>query len=264
MTNALTTPDYWRDEHWQLDSSHAAPDVVFDPEGPEFRELNRLIRRHLSGVQGRRCLEIGCHPGRYLWYFHTQLGYDVSGIEYVEPACDLTRAALQRAGVPAQIFHADLFDFRPPDGKPYDVVLSVGLVEHFVDIRPVVERHIELLAPGGTLVIIAPNHRGLPGMLLRRILPDVYARHNQMRFADLSQAIAAHPEMSLLEGGYVGRFNLAPTNFCPWAQGRFRPAVYTWIERWHRWMLKLAPWLPNSRFWSPYIAAVARRKSCIG
>lgn len=259
MSNALTTPEYWRDEFWKLDQAAAVPDVTFDPEGLEFREIHALLQRYLPHGGGRRCLEIGCHPGRYLWYFHTCFGYEVSGIEYVEGACEPTRAALQRAGIPARIHHADVFEFQPPDHRPYDVVVSVGLVEHFVDVGPVVRRHADLLAPDGYLIVIVPNHRGLNGLILRTILPDAYARHNHMRYDDLLAAVRAAGSVDLLWGGYVGRFNLAPTNFCPWAQARFGTRTYNWIERLHRWAMRCSRFLPDSRLWSPYALLIGRK-----
>jgi 2-polyprenyl-3-methyl-5-hydroxy-6-metoxy-1,4-benzoquinol methylase len=259
MSNALTTPEFWRDEFWKLDQASDLPDVTFDPRGLEFRAIDALLKRWLPRDGQRHCLEIGCHPGRYLWYFHDQFGYQVSGIEYVADACDSTREALQRAGVAAEIRYADVFDFDPPGAERYDVVVSVGLVEHFVDIGPIVRRHVELLGPGGHVVVIVPNHRGLNGCILRTILPAAYARHNRMRYADLLAAVRACQGVEVLWGGYVGRFNLAPTNFCPWAQSRFSSRAYRWVDRLHRWAMRCSRFMPDSRLWSPYAMLIGRK-----
>ena len=259
MSNALTTPEFWRDEFWKLNQASEIPEITFDPQGLEFRELDALLKRYLPRDASRHCLEIGCHPGRYLWYFHTHFGYQVSGIEYVADACAATRAALERAGVPAVIHHADMLEFPVPAGTQYDVVVSVGLVEHFVDIGPITRRHVELLAPGGYLIVIVPNHRGLNGLILRTILPAAYARHNRMRYADLLAAVRACGNVDVLWGGYAGRFNLAPTNFCPWAAAQFRPGIYRWVERLHRWALRCARFVPDSRLWSPYAMLIGKK-----
>ena len=38
----------------------------------------------------------------------------------------------------------------------FDLVCSFGLIEHFIDKRPVLEIHRKFIAPGGVIVIIVP------------------------------------------------------------------------------------------------------------
>ncbi len=258
-TNELTTPEYWDAPFWQPGEDAAAL-VQFDPENLEFRDVHRFWKRHLPARTDWRFLEIGCHPGRYLWYFHQEFGYQVSGIEYAPRACERTKELMRQVGVDASVTHADVFEFQPPEGRLYDVVCSMGLVEHFVDVEPILRRHVELLAPGGYLVLTIPNHRGINGPIVRWLEPEVYAVHNRMSYRQLRDGVLAQPGMRLVAGGFLGRFHLAPSNFCPNMQARSSAGAYRWIERSHRYAMRLGQWLPNTRWLSPFCGLIARKE----
>ena len=49
----------------------------------------------------------------------------------------------------------------------FDVVMSRGFIEHFDEPSSVVDRHLDLLKPGGLLVVSIPNLRGVNGLLTR-------------------------------------------------------------------------------------------------
>jgi len=258
--NALTTPQFWGDEFWKLDRD-ALPELEMDPEHREFAWLHRFLQQHLLQQTGLRLLELGCHPGRFLWYFHTYFRYDVSGVEYVVPAAEMTRQALLAHGVDADIHAADLFDLQPDKDELFDVVASFGVVEHFDDIGPVIRRHGELARPGGLVVIAVPNHAGINGTILRRIQPEVYAVHNHMSYRDLRTAIDADDHLEFVAGGYQGHFSLAPSNLCPHLRERLPWKAYALFERAYNLSVRLAQHLPNSRWFSPNSVIVARRRS---
>jgi SAM-dependent methyltransferase len=256
--NALTSADYWQDEFWQV-GTHDPPDPHFDPEHPEYRELHRFCKQHLPQDGNVRLLELGCHPGRYLWYFHTFFGYQVEGLEYVPPACELTREALASHNVPAVIHQADMFDFQP-EGDLYDIVFSLGLVEHFIDVTPAIECHARLTRPGGLVLIFIPNHAGINGTILKRIQPRVYDVHNHMSFRDLKRAVEAVPELEYIDGGYLGRFGFAPSNLCPHLKQKWHRKAYALFERLYNYSVRFSRILPNTRWLSPSAAIVARRR----
>jgi 2-polyprenyl-3-methyl-5-hydroxy-6-metoxy-1,4-benzoquinol methylase len=60
----------------------------------------------------------------------------------------------------------------------FDLVYSLGVIEHFNDPLPVVEIHTQLLKPGGVALITIPNYSGLYGWLLQRFAPESLAIHN--------------------------------------------------------------------------------------
>ncbi|MBI1347534.1 methyltransferase domain-containing protein [bacterium] len=258
-SNRLTTPEFWDAPFWSP-GEDAAQLVQFDPENLEFRDIHRFWQKYLPCRSDWRFLEIGCHPGRYLWYFHQTFGYQVSGIEYAPTSCERTRHLMAEIGLRAEIEQADVFTYTPPQGRLFDVVCSVGLIEHFVDVGPIIERHVDLLAPGGYLVVLVPNHRGINGPILRWLQPEVYAAHNRMSYRMLLDGVLSHAEMRLVAGGYLGRFHLAPSNFCPAMQTRVSKAAYRWVDRGHRYAMRFGQWLPNTRWFSPYCGLIAQKQ----
>lgn len=101
-------------------------------------------------------LEIVCFPGRFLYYFAKEFGYRVFGLDFVPEAAFIPEW-LAELGVEAQVTVANFFDFQPK--RRFDVVASFGFVEHFPNWEEVLEGHLALLNPGGTLIIEFPNFR---------------------------------------------------------------------------------------------------------
>ena len=256
--NALTSADYWQKEFWQIGESEV-PDLKIDVHNAEYREWHQYLKRYLPADSHRRLVELGCHPGRYLWYFHTHFGYEVEGIEYVIPACELTERALAAHDVPAKIHAADFFEFTPEAGA-YDIVFSQGVVEHFVDVIPVVRRHAELAKPGGYIIIVIPNHAGLNGFILKHLDRKVYDAHNQMSFRDLKEACDQVPELEFVTGGYLSRFNLSPSNLFPWLLQKLPLIVYKILFKLYYYTLLAARILPNTRWLSPNTILIAKKK----
>jgi 2-polyprenyl-3-methyl-5-hydroxy-6-metoxy-1,4-benzoquinol methylase len=233
--------------------------LAFNPRAPKFRDLDDLFMRHLPQGNQIRCLEVGCCPGQYLWYFHTRFGHQPSGIDYLQERCVETRQRCEQARLDAEIIHADLFEFEySTEHPPWDVVVSLGLVEHFEDIVPCLNRHIDLTKPGGLVAITIPNHAGMNGRVLRTVSPQLYAIHNHMNWADLRQGLESTGRVEILEGGYYGRL------------GFWGTAVYRKAPRLGRlpylavraplWAIEHAGrFLPNSATFSPNIAVIARR-----
>jgi len=178
--------------------------VAFNPKRRPFRDLHTLAGRWLPKSDEMTFLEIGCAPGRFMWYFNHTYGYRVSGLEYVEDLCEPTRQRLARSGVEGEVIHGDLFSFAPAGGRQWDVVVSLGFIEHFADVHDVVARHVDLVKPGGYLFMSIPNHAGLNGRVLKCIDPRNHATHNLMTYEDMLAAVTARPAMEVLAGGYCG------------------------------------------------------------
>lgn len=58
---------------------------------------------------------------------------------------------------------ADFFSFEPQ--RNYDIVFSLGFIEHFKDTKDVIRKHYRLLNSHGLLLIILPNLKGLNGAI---------------------------------------------------------------------------------------------------
>ena len=191
----LTTHRYWDATHSR--SANAATtgrggDLLHRPIlGPIVRRCiedyadwirwERLYSRYLPKKRTARALEIGSAPGHHLTKLHRRYGYDVCGIEYSDKGAELNRRVFAAHGLPTDaVIQADFFDQALLDRfhERFDVVISRGFIEHFGNPRLVVNRHVDLLAPGGTLVVTIPNLRGLNRALTMIFQPDLLKIHN--------------------------------------------------------------------------------------
>ena len=173
--------------------------------------FDHVLDHHLPR-QGKM-IELGCAPGVMLLDICTRYGLEPFGIEYSESGYRATIDEFERRSVdPSGIMQGDLTDpeFRRQYRGYFDVVYSCGLIEHFVNPIDIVGYHIELLKPGGRIVVDIPNLRAL---LYRHILsitgPDILAIHNldimkRSKFDSLFSKYPLHANYS----NYIGTFDL--------------------------------------------------------
>ena len=162
------------------------------------RRLDRAFRNILTGVttRGARLLEVGVGGSEYLPYFRERFGFRVSGIDYSDTGCASARGLLEVAGIPGDIVQADMYS--PPEGMlgRFDVVVSMGLVEHFVQTAAAVAACAAFARPGGLVITVIPNMKGLYGALFKIFNRSAYDTHVPLTLAQLQQA---HGEAGLLD-----------------------------------------------------------------
>lgn len=150
----------------------------------DTRQLVEVILRPLvqcrSGLKG---LEIGSAPGYRSLGLWRALGIVPYGLEYSAEGVTVQRALYREAGLPEDlVVHGDFFDetVLAKWENYFDLVASYGFIEHFENPREVLFRHVDLLKPGGVLVVTVPNLNPgtLYGRLVRRFNPAVYTMHN--------------------------------------------------------------------------------------
>jgi 2-polyprenyl-3-methyl-5-hydroxy-6-metoxy-1,4-benzoquinol methylase len=135
----------------------------------------RLLSSHVQ--PDMRVLEIGCAPGKHLAHLAEVRGAKVCGLDYSEPGIANSRELFRRLGLEAEFHCEDLHQSTFPE-QSFDVVYSLGVVEHFQDPKPAVERHIAMAKPGGVVLITVPNYGGLYGRIQRYFDPENLGIHN--------------------------------------------------------------------------------------
>jgi len=148
-----------------------------------YQLIEVLLRPQLQGNPGRKGLEIGSAPGRISLELWRRLGIMPYGLEYTESGVRTQKALYRKFGLSEEwVMHGDLFDasWRERHTEAFDLVASFGLIEHFGDPEDVAAKHLELLRPGGILVLTVPNLNESTwyGRLVRRYNPPVYDIHN--------------------------------------------------------------------------------------
>lgn len=87
--------------------------------------LDRVLRQRKT--KGR-ALDIGCGTGVFSIYL-AKLGYEVTGLDIVDKALDITRQSAREAGVEVEVVKADLMTWSPR--ARYDLVIDFGCLHSF-------------------------------------------------------------------------------------------------------------------------------------
>ena len=91
-----------------------------------------IFSHYLRPAPGRRCLEIGCVPGRFLAYLAKTFQYYPEGIDYVAGTAETTSKTLRCQGInDYKIYQEDFLNWTAP--YKYDLVCSLGFIEHFIE-----------------------------------------------------------------------------------------------------------------------------------
>jgi 2-polyprenyl-3-methyl-5-hydroxy-6-metoxy-1,4-benzoquinol methylase len=177
-----------------------------------YLQWNVIFPRHLEAMNGRNVVEVGSAPGDFLVEFSRRYGCVPHGIEYSQVGVELNRKMFVTHGFnPDNVIHTDFFSkqFQQKYKERFHAVISRGFVEHFSDVSPVLDLHMNLLAPGGYLILSIPNLRGLNYILARVLDKQAIPRHNlQIMKKEAFAALFERDDLEKRFCDYYGTFNL--------------------------------------------------------
>lgn len=166
-----TEQHYWEGVH-----SHGGVRMRLpSPLDVATADFMRLMRRYVR--PGMRVLEVGFAPGKNLVWLAKALGARASGVDYAGQGVETGKRLFSAVGVEGDLRCEDFFATTFPS-RSFDVVYSLGVVEHFDDPRTIIQKHADLLAPGGKALVVIPNYGGLYGALQRYCDPENLGIHN--------------------------------------------------------------------------------------
>jgi len=137
--------------------------------------LTKFLKKYQKSDKQYLVIELGCGGSSYLPYLNNKYkNLKLFGIDKSPNGCKLTIKIIDGGLSSANIVCGDVL--QPPfKSNKFDIVFSVGLIEHFDDNKEVIERHVDLLKPGGLLICFIPNIMGFQGNFFRflglKILP---------------------------------------------------------------------------------------------
>jgi 2-polyprenyl-3-methyl-5-hydroxy-6-metoxy-1,4-benzoquinol methylase len=204
--NELTTTTFWN-KMWSKQSL-----TLHSRFSVNTRNVRRILRKEIKS--GMKVLELGCAPGKHLAWVAKELHADVSGVDYSEQGMIWTRKLFETLNLTADLRYEDIFNTSLPK-EHFDVVYSLGLVEHFADPREIVRTHLALTRPQGTAVIVIPNWGdGLYGTLQRYFDPEDLKVHNTsiMNASTLAE-LAPAGYSGVVTVTKSGRFNFGSVYF---------------------------------------------------
>ena len=176
-----------------------------------------LYQKYLPKTKnGLKILEVGSAPGGNLIKFHKTFAYLPYGVEYSEKGVERNRMKFISHHLdPNNVIHSDFFsdEFQKKHQEEFDIVMSRGFVEHFSDAKEVIKKHLNLLIPGGILIIIIPNFRGINYFLQSFFNKEIISMHNldimeKQKFLKLFD----NEYLKTLYCNYFGTFNFGLFN----------------------------------------------------
>jgi ubiquinone/menaquinone biosynthesis C-methylase UbiE len=100
--------------------------------------------------RGRRVLEVGCGRGSLSCYF-SDAGFDCTLLDLSPKVISIAEAIFSKNGLKARFDVGDACKLPYPEGS-FDLVFSIGLLEHFDDIEVPIREQTRVLAPGGLFI----------------------------------------------------------------------------------------------------------------
>jgi hypothetical protein len=197
----LTTPAYW-DEKWL---GLSLPVLAgSDPADLLTIPILRELVRHVDPKPGTRVLEIGGAPGGLVARLVREFGVTATSVDVSEEGCRKTRENLEILGIDATVVCADALTWEPPD-EPFDLVISLGVVEHFMDLDAVFAAHARLASAGAVVAVGLPHYVRLLAPLFRRWAPQELATHNLAAFdSDYVRAVTSRLGLVEVRDCYLG------------------------------------------------------------
>ncbi len=256
LTEKTFWEDYWKTSNNVIEIKHTKGNLTQN-------SILDIFDRCLPINKNFNVLEIGGAPGQYLIYMAKTFQYNVHSLDYSKIGNDYTRKNMERAKIPVTVYEQDLFSENFGESMPeFDLVYSLGFVEHFKDLDEVVKKHVKLLKPNGILMLGVPNLSGIYRYFLNRTAPYLLSIHNTDTM-DIKKWTTFENELNLetLFKGYIGGFD---------------PRTINKIEkndldaRFCHFVVKKMIWMfsgrldfvrkINSPFWSSYMLGIYKKK----
>lgn len=132
---------------------------IFVPDGqyPKTQRQMNLYQYHkfiesiIRGKSYKNALEMGCGRGTISLYLRTRNHLDVTLTDIEASAIELAKKNFKQMDERGTFIVADSQKIPLPDNS-FDIVVSIGLLEHFDDYSSILKEKYRLLRPGGVVV----------------------------------------------------------------------------------------------------------------
>ncbi|OHC66061.1 MAG: hypothetical protein A2040_03705 [Rhodocyclales bacterium GWA2_65_19] len=118
-----------------------------------------MIDKYLSRLNKNNIfLEAGCGLGQWCYYAANNYGIDAVGVDIAEETMRKMNEYSANSNSKAKVvFICDDLNNTKLDAESADMFISLGVIEHFVDSRPMMRGLFRILKPGGIGLITVPN-----------------------------------------------------------------------------------------------------------
>lgn len=194
----LTDSNYWETSY----KSTTFVDI-------DSHSIASFLKKYLANVKEMESIEIGSYPGTFQPTIG-RMGYLLNGIDFnLKNATDLPNW-LKTLDLHVGNFETvDFFDFAKSNTKKYDLVCSFGFLEHFTNYEEVIKGHLDLVKPGGKVIITTPNFRGwmqsIPHWLFDR--PNLQKHYLPSMNPEKWASILKNNNFEIQFSGYFGGYS---------------------------------------------------------
>lgn len=161
---------------WRQDISNYRPGRILaavEEESGSVRcgKILEYLSEHVGDLSGKRTIEIGCGGAIYSLIL-ARLGACPTLLDYSPEALTLAQRNLDVLNLDANLMQADAFNLPSELRGQFDVAMSFGTVEHYRYPRrlAICQSHVDLVKPGGVVIISTPNIFFLPHEILKVVL----------------------------------------------------------------------------------------------
>lgn len=223
------------------------------------KKFSSIVAKH--DLKGKKVLEVGCAMSHWLPYFANEHNMQITGLDYSEIGCEKENELLKMYGIEGTIVFGDMFS--PPEHllEQFDLVYSMGVVEHFEDTKACIQALQKFLKPGGVIVTEIPYLKGFIGKVQKIVGREVYDIHVPLNKEDLSLAHSIDG-LEVLESDYFTFFNaniwIIDKNYNFFIKFLFR--IFAAALNRFLWLAEtVLPNLPANSTSSAYVICVAKK-----
>lgn len=142
--------------------------VQRETKGIRVSKIIPYLEKYLGRINGLKIIEVGCGAGVHSLIL-AKRGATVSLMDYSHDGLLLARKHFDSLGLAASFLYADALNIEPDLREKFDVAMSFGTVEHYryPECFLVAKAHLDLVRPGGVVIISVPNRLFLPHEILK-------------------------------------------------------------------------------------------------
>lgn len=175
---------HWDSIYRQI--AYGGDETIWTPSSYEDLCIEQMLLKEIDSRRPETILEVGCGNSRWLPYLARKRNVKVFGVDYSEEGCALARKRLESANVVGKIICHDILKGDSLEKGQFDLVYSLGLIEHYTDTEEILRKLLDFVKSGGTLLTEIPNLSSIHGVMSKIYQPNLFAKHkiitkNQLR-----------------------------------------------------------------------------------
>jgi SAM-dependent methyltransferase len=167
LTDRAFWSNYWRNKK-ELYEQPVRSEYLFTP----------LFGQHIQKYKPQSAVELGGFPGTFSVHLHQKFKVKTTLVDYFIDE-ELLQGFFRANGIQENELHwkeADVLSSEPVHER-FDLVFSIGLIEHFENTGSILYAHRRYLNDNGSMLIILPNFKGLNGWFQRVFDRENYDKH---------------------------------------------------------------------------------------